>query len=188
MATGAPTIVRPDALPGAEAEVASSVANVAIEVAPASRDDGSRLWKQVDAILRRSAAKYRSREDAATSVTSAQPPGAGLWRVVAPGIVVPPEEYERRFGGIDLERSRDENSSRRQENAGPAEPLDPGGPREAGCDESASGEEHETPEPLNRVHVLAELRVAALLPCPMKKVEQRRGAAEVRDECEEGQD
>ncbi len=80
---------------------------VPIEVNTAGASEDALLWQQVNTIVRTSVATHRAREESS-------PPGRipvergerRGWRTVAPGIVVSPEEYERRFGSFDLEGFR----------------------------------------------------------------------------------
>src|SRR5919201_492021 len=67
--------------------------------------EGQELWDQVGRLLRRPVPAGR----ASTSVPDPHGPNQGdraSWRTVAPGVRVPEDEYQRRFGGIDLERFR----------------------------------------------------------------------------------
>jgi hypothetical protein len=113
MATGAPTLDRP--VGGYEARDEPSSREVAIYVAPSEAASGvfddartTRLWQQVDAILRRSLVGDQARELLASASGRTEEGGGEDTgrRTVAPGIVVSSEEYERRFGGIDLDTFR----------------------------------------------------------------------------------
>lgn len=69
------------------------------------RDDG--IWRQVNSIVRTSVERHgfpQTREVDRTGIRHCQ--SSGRWRAVAPGIIVPLEEYERRFGLIDLDEYR----------------------------------------------------------------------------------
>jgi hypothetical protein len=105
MATGAPTLAQSTAAAAIGAQPATP--GVPIELSQSGDSEATLLWRQVDAILRRSLAKdQRAGEVASPLGTPVRQTYGGEWRTVAPGIVVSAEEYERRFGAFDLEAFR----------------------------------------------------------------------------------
>jgi hypothetical protein len=106
MATGAPTLERPTttyvpALPGPKSDDAD------IDVLPLGASQDRLMWHQVDSILRRSLGPALARD----RLSSAKKDGSGSvhkpeLRIIAPGIAISVEEYERRFSGIYLDELR----------------------------------------------------------------------------------
>lgn len=76
-----------------------------------SEDDGSTAWKQINDILRNSLRYSGFPQPAAASMqTRRTPPELRARILVAPGIAVGEDEYERRYGDIDLEQYRQQMS------------------------------------------------------------------------------
>ena len=106
MATGTPTL---DRAPVEYREPASGrrAGGTPIELAQLQPGDTARLWRDVDAILRRSLGEHRLSDPLSSLLdTGNEPLPQRGWRRVAPSIIVSNEEYERRFSGIDLELFR----------------------------------------------------------------------------------
>lgn len=107
MSTGAPTI-----------EIESPY-RVSIGPAPQRRTDefefrvetkgqelGDAVWKQVDEMLRGSLEQSQTSRPHAATKSETKRSEHDQWRTVAPGIIVSPNEYQRRYGALDLERCR----------------------------------------------------------------------------------
>jgi len=106
MSPGALTIAHVKEYPGIPVSV-SDTGQVSIEIRHGYGDSESSVGRQIDEVLRRSLER-----------SGFHPPdmplrGTGALHekhmgaiVVAPGIVVREDEYEQRYGGIDLERFR----------------------------------------------------------------------------------
>ena len=107
MSTGAPTL----------AQVAEEYSGIAISVPESDQvsiefrhGDGDReslIQQQIDEVLRRSLERSGFRQPKEPlEGTGAPSPKRVKAVVVAPGIMVWEDEYEKRYGGIDLERFR----------------------------------------------------------------------------------
>lgn len=118
MSTGTPMVARALTATGlAFAQVAAtpipSVPNreaVEISVGLPSGEvgDGNAVWRQVNEILRASLEKRGVDKPGRADVLERHTrEGRRGWRTVAPGIIVPADEYEERYAGVDLEWCRE---------------------------------------------------------------------------------
>jgi hypothetical protein len=105
MSIGTPTLEQMVAI---ESSAHAQEANqISVRLRPGVRDTGSSVWRQIDDILSRSLERSGFRQPDEFGEKKYSPPSKRMDAiVVAPGIIVWAEEYEERYGGIELEEFR----------------------------------------------------------------------------------
>src|SRR4030042_1018930 len=110
MSTGVPTL-DPIATPLETSALAQEADKVSVDFGQGVGDSGSFIWRQIDDVLRRSLERSGFRQPDVLPREDPPPRKHVNAVVVAPGIMVLADEYEKRYGGIDLEQFRQRMSS-----------------------------------------------------------------------------
>ena len=79
---------------------------VSLEVEPEVKGGTDLVWRQVNEILRSSSRSFASQRSLEQTSTPTPEVPLTKWRTVAPGVIVSRDEYEERYGCLDLERYR----------------------------------------------------------------------------------